>query len=95
MIDEFKINSGNNDTVHRDQLIRDMIYVRCLPQFSKKNRREFINVSISWSFSDRYSENINRSVKYKGCPYWSKNALDIMISKLQDSGVESTPYDDK
>lgn len=81
MMDRFKITCGNNNPVHRDQLIRDMIYVGCLPQFSDKNRREVINVSIAWSFSDRYSQNINRSAKYKGCPYWSKNALDILDSK--------------
>lgn len=80
-MDKFIIERGEKSKEHRDQLIRDMIYVGCLPQFSDKNRREFVNVSISWSFSDRSKENINRSAKYRGCPYWSKNALYILDSK--------------
>lgn len=74
---DIKIKGGDheNDTNHRDQLIRDMIYVCCLPNISDKNRKEFINVSISWSFTDRSKTNIKQSAKYKGCPYWSELAL--------------------
>ena len=72
---EFKISEGNPDRKHRDQLIRDMIYVCCLPDISDKNRREFINISVSWSFTDRFKDDIKRNAKYKGCPFWSEEAL--------------------
>lgn len=80
----FKIKGGEheNDSNHRDQLIRDMIYVCCLPHLSEKNRREFIDVSISWSYSDRFENNIEKNAKYKGCPYWSEEAL----KRINDKG---------
>jgi hypothetical protein len=78
-----KIKGDNeNDLSHRDQLIRDMIYVCCLPYLSDKNRHEFINVCVSWSYSDRDENDINKSAKYKGCPYWSRKALE----RVDDNG---------
>ena len=79
----FKIKGGEheNDLNHREQLIRDMIYICCLPNFSQKNRREFIDVCVSWSFSDRTENDINQSAKYKGCKYWSEDALKRIDNK--------------
>ena len=78
-----KIKKEQNDhEKHRNQLIRDMIYVCCLPDLSEKSRREFINVSVAWSFSDRSENDIEKKAKFKGCPYWSAKAL----KRIDDAG---------
>lgn len=78
----FRITKGTEGENHREQLVRDMIYVCLLPNLSEKNRREFINVSVAWSYTDRYITDINRSAKYKGCPFWSEKALE----RLENDG---------
>ena len=73
---EEKITKGDQSEEHRDQLIRDLIYVCTLPYLSKKSKHGFINTLISWSFCECSENNINQNAKYKGCPYWSEQALD-------------------
>lgn len=88
LILEGQSTENNNQ---REQLIRDMIYVCLLPNLSQKNRREFIDVCISWSYSDRSESNIIRSAKYKGCRYWSEEAL----KRIDDSGNWADAKKDK
>lgn len=71
----------------KEQLIRDMIYVCCLPELSEKSRKEFLDKAISWPFSDKSTENINKSAKYKGCIYWSKNALEHYKKNNSSTGL--------
>ena len=59
---DIKIKGGDheNDTNHRDQLIRDMIYIGCLPYVSKKTFHEALDKCISWPLSDKGEDNINK-----------------------------------
>lgn len=86
MYQDITIYGGVQDKNHRDQLIRDMIYVCCLPHLSEKNRREFLNVSVAWSYTDRTVSDINKKAKNKGCPYWSANAFQ-KLKKGNCSGL--------
>ena len=74
---EIKISEGNLDRKHRDQLIRDMIYVCSISDLSKRTRKEFLDKCISWPFSDYAENDIEKQIKLTGCYYWSQKALDI------------------
>lgn len=65
----------NNIGKDREQLVKDMIYVCCLPGLSPTSRKKFLDVCISWPYTDRAKNNIEQCAKYKGCPYWSEEAL--------------------
>ncbi len=82
------INGQTKDNEnHRDQLIRDMIYVCCLPGLSAKSRKEFLDKAVSWPFSDKGNENIYKSAKYKGCEFWSKKAWEQYENTGSTSGL--------
>ncbi len=79
------INGQTKDNEnHRDQLIRDMIYVCCLPGLSAKSRKEFLDKAVIWPLSDKDEENITKSAKYKGCKYWSEDAYNKHIKPYEN-----------
>lgn len=93
---DFKISEGNSDRKHRDQLIRDMLYVCSISDLSKRTRKEFLDKCISWPFSDYAEDDIEKHVKLTGCNYWSQEALDIYndfrkkkAEKLNPKSLES------
>jgi len=71
----------------REQLIRDMIYVCCLPDLSEKSRKEFLDKAVSWPFSDKGAKDINKNAKYSGCTYWSKNAWEYYAKNNDVKGL--------
>lgn len=94
---DIKITVGNESLDHRDQLIRDMIYIGCLPYVSKKTFHEALDKCISWPLSDKGEDNINKSAKYKGCTYWSQDAYENHLLKhIKESptGFEITDFSD-
>lgn len=68
------------DISYKDRLIKDMLSVCSLSsdELSDASRMEFIDKAISWHYTDR--DEYGRTAKIKGCPYWTKAALERFLS---------------
>lgn len=91
---DFIFENQKGNELHRDQLIRDMIYVCCLPGLSAKSRREFLDKAIIWPLSDKGKENINKPAKYKGCKYWSIEAYEKHIKPFENAALKGFSVSD-